>query len=143
MKRPDLHAEDELDVVLISNAERRDSVWEHLHHKKIRRVIVQQHVTGKLLKCYSVPAVKWFFCAEVDALDEPIRSDIRQLVTRLGSIFGLAIYGVDIILTSKNESFVIDVNDWPSFKSCIDTASRAIAQLAQDSVSGACRARNT
>jgi len=44
----------------------------------------------------------------------PLRSEWRKLARRVGEIFGLDIYGLDVVETSKGP-VVVDINDFPSF----------------------------
>jgi len=41
----------------------------------------------------------------------------------------LDIYGGDAIVTSDNQIYIIDLNDWPSFGKCQNEAAPAIADL--------------
>src|SRR5207302_1765636 len=44
----------------------------------------------------------------------PLRLEWRKLARRVGEIFGLDIYGLDVVETS-NGPVVVDINDFPSF----------------------------
>ena len=44
----------------------------------------------------------------------PLRLEWRKLARRVGEIFGLEIYGLDVVETS-NGPVVVDINDFPSF----------------------------
>src|SRR3989442_14608721 len=44
----------------------------------------------------------------------PLRLEWRKLARRVGEIFGLDIYGLDVLETSKGP-IVVDINDFPSF----------------------------
>jgi len=44
----------------------------------------------------------------------PLRLEWRKLARRVGEIFGLDIYGLDVVETSKGP-VVVDINDFPSF----------------------------
>jgi hypothetical protein len=142
IKRPDVHAEEEMDVVLINGSYQLHPCMQHFLEKKITQVIVQQHLVGRVLKCYAVPSADFFYCAGIVDLSERLVTEIKNLVARLGMIFELAIYGVDIMLTNGEELFVIDVNDWPSFRVCPDLAARAIAQLVRSTLTALPITRN-
>jgi ribosomal protein S6--L-glutamate ligase len=51
---------------------------------------------------------------EVDKHLMPISLELRELALRVGEIFGLDIYGLDIVETSSGP-MVVDINDFPSF----------------------------
>jgi ribosomal protein S6--L-glutamate ligase len=46
----------------------------------------------------------------------PVTPTLRQLALRTGQIFGLDIYGLDVVETSHGP-MVLDINDFPSFRS--------------------------
>lgn len=45
----------------------------------------------------------------------PLSLELRQLALHVGKIFGLDIYGLDVIET-VNGPFIVDINDFPSFR---------------------------
>lgn len=51
---------------------------------------------------------------DIDKQLIPITLELRNLALRVGSIFGLDIYGLDVIETSHG-LVVVDINDFPSF----------------------------
>lgn len=51
---------------------------------------------------------------EVDKHRIPITLELHDLALRVGAIFGLDIYGLDVVETSKGP-MVVDINDFPSF----------------------------
>jgi ribosomal protein S6--L-glutamate ligase len=62
----------------------------------------------------------------------PMTSELHRIVTSVGRVFGLRIYGVDVVRTS-NGWVAVDVNDFPSFGSvpnAVGLVSRTIAGLA-------------
>src|SRR6266487_4556640 len=50
---------------------------------------------------------------EVDKLPIPLSPELRKLALHIGKIFGLDIYGLDVVVTSHG-SVVVDINDFPS-----------------------------
>ncbi len=55
----------------------------------------------------------------------PATSELRDLTVRIGEVFGLDIYGADVVESAEGW-VVIDVNDFPSFGT-IDSAPREVA----------------
>jgi ribosomal protein S6--L-glutamate ligase len=55
----------------------------------------------------------------------PATSELRDLTVRIGKVFGLDIYGADVVESAEGW-VVIDVNDFPSFGT-IDSAPREVA----------------
>ncbi|MFW9825845.1 MAG: hypothetical protein ACFFE4_23100 [Candidatus Thorarchaeota archaeon] len=53
----------------------------------------------------------------------PIEKKLKRRVLRLGRRLGMAIFGVDYILASDNTPYIIDINDFPSFRSIPEAVS--------------------
>jgi len=51
---------------------------------------------------------------EVDKRPIPLSPDLRKLALHIGKIFGLDIYGLDVVVTSHG-FVVVDINDFPSY----------------------------
>ncbi len=69
-----------------------------------------------------------------DVVEEliPVTPELRALATAVGRAFGLDIYGVDVVETSRGW-VVLDVNDFPSFGKVPDVAwrlARTVLRLA-------------
>ncbi|WP_067705129.1 ATP-grasp domain-containing protein [Nocardia jejuensis] len=63
----------------------------------------------------------------------PLTSEIAEIAARVGEIFGLDLYGIDVVL-GPDGPVVVDVNDFPSFRMVPDsvaTVARAILDLAE------------
>ncbi|MEU5425371.1 hypothetical protein AB0H73_07155 [Streptomyces olivoreticuli] len=62
----------------------------------------------------------------------PLSAEVADIVTRVGAVFGLDLYGVDVLL-GPDGPVVVDVNDFPSFRQVPDAVARvawAILRLA-------------
>ncbi|MFD3513392.1 RimK family alpha-L-glutamate ligase [Streptomyces sp. NPDC058657] len=53
----------------------------------------------------------------------PLPAEIAALVERIGAVYGLDLYGVDVLL-GPDGPVVVDVNDFPSFRQVPDAAAR-------------------
>ncbi|MFX1454248.1 MAG: RimK family alpha-L-glutamate ligase [Promethearchaeota archaeon] len=53
----------------------------------------------------------------------PIEKKLKRRILRLGRRMGMAIFGVDYILTNDKTPYIIDVNDFPSFRSIPEAVS--------------------
>ena len=53
----------------------------------------------------------------------PIEKKLKRRILRLGRRTGMLIFGVDYILTKDGVSYIIDVNDFPSFRSIPEAVS--------------------
>jgi len=56
--------------------------------------------------------------------------ELRSIALRFGQVFGLSIYGVDV-LSTPNGWVPVDVNDFPSFRQVPDAAERIATSLVQ------------
>jgi len=46
----------------------------------------------------------------------PIEKQLKRRVLRLGRKLGMAIFGIDYVLTKEGVPFIVDINDFPSFR---------------------------
>ncbi|MFX0144975.1 MAG: hypothetical protein ACFE9C_12970 [Candidatus Hodarchaeota archaeon] len=53
----------------------------------------------------------------------PIEKQLKRRILRLGRKMGLSIFGVDYILTDDGTPYIIDINDFPSFRSIPEAVS--------------------
>ena len=58
----------------------------------------------------------------------PITLEMRALALQVGNIFGLDIYGLDVVETPRG-SLVVDINDFPSFGHVPDATTIVAADL--------------
>ncbi|WP_413802973.1 ATP-grasp domain-containing protein [Streptomyces iranensis] len=63
----------------------------------------------------------------------PLSAEVAAIATEVGAVYGLDLYGVDVLL-GPDGPVVVDVNDFPSFKEVPDAAARvgrAVLELAR------------
>jgi glutathione synthase/RimK-type ligase-like ATP-grasp enzyme len=53
----------------------------------------------------------------------PIEKKLKRRILRLGRAFRMPIFGVDYVITKDGEPYIIDVNDFPSFRSIPEAVS--------------------
>ncbi|MEU8460998.1 hypothetical protein [Streptomyces sp. NPDC029003] len=53
----------------------------------------------------------------------PLPAEVAQIAARVGEVYGLDLYGVDVLL-GPDGPVVVDVNDFPSFRQVPDAAAR-------------------
>ncbi|MFX1502414.1 MAG: hypothetical protein ACFFDH_15745 [Promethearchaeota archaeon] len=46
----------------------------------------------------------------------PINKQLKRRIKQIGRILGMVLYGVDYIITEDNNAYIVDINDFPSFK---------------------------
>ncbi|MFI5801776.1 RimK family alpha-L-glutamate ligase [Streptomyces sp. NPDC051561] len=74
----------------------------------------------------------------------PLPAEIAALVARVGAVYGLDLYGVDVLVGPEGP-VVVDVNDFPSFRQVPDAAgqvARAVLGLARGGLDAAYPVRN-
>jgi ribosomal protein S6--L-glutamate ligase len=64
----------------------------------------------------------------VAARHVPLAADLARLVAEVGTVFGLDLYGVDVV-EGPAGWMVVDVNDFPSFSCVPDAAARVAATI--------------
>lgn len=131
MKRGDLHALSPADVVKIDSPDQLQGAVDHFRGQGVDQVLIQAHVDGLRVKFYGVgTGPDCYFRAfpapsgeeavsGVDRLSETARLAARNV--------GLDIYGGDAVLTRNGQWMLIDLNDWPTFSPCRESAAQAIA----------------
>jgi ribosomal protein S6--L-glutamate ligase len=83
-------------------------------------MLVQEYVPGEEIKV-AVIGNEVFGVRKVESpegstrVDCPVSDEIRQLALRCGEVFGLSLYGLDVI-EGPDGPVVIDVNYFPSYK---------------------------
>ncbi|MFF7228807.1 RimK family alpha-L-glutamate ligase [Streptomyces sioyaensis] len=68
----------------------------------------------------------------------PLTAEVARIAARIGEVFGLDLYGVDILL-GPDGPVVVDINDFPSFRQVPDAVARvsaAVLELARRGTSG-------
>jgi hypothetical protein len=130
VKRGDVHAMQSDDVLFVRHAADLLVQLARLRQRGISHAIVQEHIAGQEWKFYAVRGhgVIHVF-APHDAHCSPIDYErLNTLAWQASKILGLDIYGGDCLLTSDGTLYLIDINDWPSFRGCRPIAATHIAQ---------------
>ncbi|MCW2900718.1 MAG: ribosomal protein modification protein RimK, partial [Streptosporangiaceae bacterium] len=63
----------------------------------------------------------------------PLSAEVAGMVAEVGTVYGLDLYGVDVLL-GPDGPVIVDVNDFPSFRQVPDAAARvarAVLELAR------------
>lgn len=122
IKRGDVHRMHPRDVACADNEQSVRTALADLRRRNCDVALVQQHVPGTLLKCYGVGSmIVW-----PPWLGPPQ----RELAVAAAVACRLEVYGVDLV-TNGALTWVVDVNDWPSFAACRRPSTTAIAALAE------------
>ncbi|MGW3624141.1 ATP-grasp domain-containing protein [Streptomyces sp. NPDC000880] len=74
----------------------------------------------------------------VDERRVPLSAEVAGIVAEVGTVYGLDLYGVDVLL-GPDGPVIVDVNDFPSFRQVPDAAvrvARAVLELARTGRTG-------
>ncbi len=130
IKRGDQHALGPGDVSRIDSCSEFSCAIDHFRRQGIDHVLVQAHVDGPCAKFYGVGvAPGGFFRAFLPGSGTDITSLAGQLAETARSAagaVGLDIYGGDAILAADGTWMLIDLNAWPTFSLCRESAAWAI-----------------
>jgi len=129
LKRGDVHALDPRDVVKVASREELMGSMEHFQRQGVRKILVQEHVDGLPIKFYGVGEGDYFRAYTPSG--EEVTSEVkglRSLGRRSAGTLGLEIYGGDAILSEEGALVLVDLNDWPSFSRCHESAAKAIVR---------------
>ena len=138
VKRCDVHAQQAADVVRTTRQALPDAL-SAFGTRGVRRVAVQAHVAGPVLKFYGVGDGSLFHAFREDG--RPVDYDavdvdaLRQLAFAAARVVGLRVFGGDAVAASRTEPVLVDLNDWPSFAPVREQAAAAIAKLAHAAIS--------
>jgi glutathione synthase/RimK-type ligase-like ATP-grasp enzyme len=129
VKRGDVHAMQPDDVVFVQHAAAWQGQLASFSRRGIRHVVVQEHIAGQEIKFYAVRGhgVLHYFTPHGTDPVEVAPEHLNALARHAGEVLGLDVYGGDCILTPDGMLYLVDVNDWPSFRSCRALAAERIA----------------
>ena len=130
VKRGDVHAMQSDDVQFVHHAADLPAQLARLHQRGIGHAIVQEHIVGQEWKFYAVRGhgvLHAFTPHEVPGSSIDY-ARLNTLARQASEVLGLDIYGGDCLVTSDGTLYLIDINDWPSFRGCRPVAASHIAQ---------------
>ncbi|PNE27681.1 hypothetical protein BHU11_00655 [Tannerella sp. oral taxon 808] len=144
VKRADGHVVGAGDVTFAADREAAREAFRVLYSRGVRRAVVNEHLTGDLVKFYGVAGTDFFYAfyptatrhgkfglEQVNGAARGIVYDadaLRTTCNRAATVLGLRIYGGDCIVSDTDGLVrLIDFNDWPSFAPCREVAAPFIA----------------
>ena len=144
VKRADGHVVGAGDVTFAASREATREVFRRLSDGGIRTAVVNEHLTGDLVKFYGVAGTDFFYAFYptathhgkfgLEQVNGPARGIVydadalRTTCHRAATVLGLRIYGGDCIVSDTDGLVrLIDFNDWPSFAPCREAAAPFIA----------------
>jgi len=144
IKRADSHAVEQDDVRFLHDAAECAAAICGFAGRGIEECVLQNHVRGWLVKFYGV---RGFGLTDYRAAtakegkfglerfnDRPEQAcvdveDLTSAAERASELLGVEIYGGDAVVSPEGKVTVVDMNDWPSFRTCTVGAARKIAEL--------------
>lgn len=144
VKRADGHVVGAGDVTFAPDHEVAREAFRTLSRRGIQTAVVNEHLTGDLVKFYGVAGTDFFYAfyptatrhgkfglEQVNGAARGITYDadaLRTTCNRAATVLGLRIYGGDCIVSDTDGLVrLIDFNDWPSFAPCREAAAPFIA----------------
>lgn len=118
----------------------KEELLEILKSGQGKELLLQAHCPGAVVKFYGVGET-FFSCRQITDTAESRfgqeghndltpasfnEEELKEIVFKAALATGLDVYGGDAIITPKGDILIVDLNDWPSFRSCRDDAARAI-----------------
>ncbi|MDR1258414.1 MAG: hypothetical protein LBK65_03910 [Tannerellaceae bacterium] len=144
IKRGDVHAIHREDVTYVRNPEEAQSVLEEFAVRGIENAVINEHLTGDLVKFYGVKGTDFFYwfypsCTghskfgleQINGAARGIPFDavrLQKLCSQAADVLNIHVYGGDCIVCDDNVIRIIDFNDWPSFAPCRAEAAPYIAR---------------
>ena len=112
------------DLEVLAITEENDSFFLAQHYVENTGFDIKIYVTGR--EVYAAIAKKSPLHGEIPERFIPLTPELRKLALNIGKIFGLDIYGVDVVQTPQGW-VVLDINDFPSFGH-VPSAVRRVAE---------------
>ena len=112
----------DLDTLVIEGES--DTFFLAQHYVENTGFDIKVYVTGR--EVYAAVAKKSPLHGDIAEKFVPLTPELRKLALNIGKIFGLDIYGIDVVETPQGLA-VLDINDFPSFRH-VPAAVRRVAE---------------
>lgn len=96
-----------------------------LEKEHFGKPVVTAHIKGDVIKFYGIGHDFFWTPLPVSSKEEAF---LREEAQRLAEIMELDIYGGDAVISTDGRIYIIDFNDWPSFRMCQEEAARSIVR---------------
>lgn len=121
------------DLAVLQISETNDSFFLAQGYAENTGFDIKVYVTGR--EVYAAIAKKSPLHQNIQERFVPLTPQVRKLVLQVGTLFGLDIYGVDVVETPQGPA-ILDINDFPSFA----RVPRAVPRIAEYVLHAATRA---
>ena len=139
IKRGDFHALDDDDVQFCNSCDKLEDIFESFQKRGVDTIILQEHVEGQIYKFYGV--LDRYFSLRymghttkdrynLETKENTLQVDpleLEEVAFECAAMMDLSFFGGDFIITDDGRFYLVDVNDWPSFRTCRDEAALHMA----------------
>lgn len=155
VKNADTHTTSKYDVVFAKSLYELQRAKREMYKSKVKHCVIQEHIEGTLYKFYGVRGKGLVNISKVNSCDKfghryitnyseeyynydidslPVAKDIEMIAVDAANRLDVDVYGGDVIVTEDNRVFLVDFNDWPSFRTCYEKAAVMIADLIEERI---------
>ena len=139
LKRGDGCAQQKEDTCYVKNVAEGNACLEDFWRRGVESVIVNEHLTGDLVKFYGVEGMDFFYwfypstCGHRSKFGLEVingdpkgfafeDADLKAEADKASRLLRLPVYGGDCVIGKDGSIKIIDFNDWPSFAPCREEA---------------------
>lgn len=131
LKRGDMSVSADSGIAYCKDDKELEEVKRRFAERGVSDIVVHAHVRGDVVKFYGVlndrkSECRFFRC--YPSLAPSLLHSLSFMAERMARIVGVPIYGGDAVITSDNDFYIIDFNDWPSFSRCREESAEAIVR---------------
>jgi dTDP-glucose pyrophosphorylase len=155
VKNADTHTTSQYDVVFAKSLYELQRAKREMYKSKVKHCVIQEHIEGTLYKFYGVRGKGLITISKEQGYDKfgyryktndygsyrnytvdsfPAAKDIEMIALDAANRLNVDVYGGDVIVTEDNRVFLIDFNDWPSYRTCRKKAAVMIADLIEERI---------
>lgn len=142
IKRGDFHALVDDDVIFAGSREEKMRAIDNFQKRGVSQVLFQDHCEGELFKFYGVRDSFFnlrymgrtgkdryeFIPGDINVDFDKTRLEL--LAHRAARVLDLDFFGGDCIIDDKGKMHFIDFNDWPSFRTCVQSVAPVMVNYA-------------
>jgi len=141
IKRADFQTQVEEDVCRPKDIQQAQKIIASYKQRGIKQAIISEHIDGDVIKCYAIRGSEFFhyFYPTEDKFHFKVnenkkntafdKNKLQALAQQCAGCLDLDFFGIDVVVENENQFKVIDVNDFPSYSSCLEQARGAITDL--------------
>ena len=155
VKNADAHTTNKNDVVFAKSLYELQRAKRAMFKRNVKHCVIQEHIEGTWYKFYGVRGKGLVNISKVNSCDKfghryitnyseeyynydidslPVAKDIEMIAVDAANRLDVDVYGGDVIVTEENRVFLVDFNDWPSFRTCREEAAIMIADLIEERI---------